>query len=325
MRLILAALAALSLGACSSNGGDGDGGGSGAIDPASLCVSSSCGEKIALLTVPDAENILFAPDGRLFVSGGTNVFEIRREGQGYAATPLSDTGCNYTGLAIRGDVLYANCYSGAQLHAARLTAQPQLQAIHDYGIPAANGLVDGPDNDLYTTNGPIPTGALPDPQVRRLRLDPADPFKVIEDVEWTREGLLGPNGVQRRGRTLYVSNTGQGGLGEIRAYDIGADGSAGPGRQFADLGAIPDDFSFAGDFILAAAYVNGQITLVGPDGTIRQQTDPMSFDSPSQVRLARPPLFAADDILVTEKGIIGDNDSPVGNRLSVFRRKPQTP
>lgn len=325
MRLILAALAALSLGACSSNGGDGDDGGSAMPDPASLCVSSSCGEKIALLTIPDAENILFAPDGRLFVSGGTNVYEITRSGEGYAATPLSEAGCNYTGLAIRGDVLYANCYSGAQLHAARLTAQPRLQSIHDYGIAAPNGLVDGLDHDLYTTNGPIPSTSLPDPQVRRLRLDPADPFTVVEEMEWTREGLLGPNGVQRRGRTLYVSNTGLGTLGEIRAYDIGADGSAGPGRQFADLGAIPDDFSFAGDFILAAAYANGQITLVGPDGTIRQQTDPLSFDSPSQVALARPPLFAAGDILVTEKGVIGDNDSPIGNRLSLFRRTSQTP
>jgi len=325
MRLILAALAALSLGGCSSNGGDGDGGDSGAIDPASLCVSSSCGEKIALLTVPDAENILFAPDGRLFVSGGTNVFEIRRDGEGYAATPLSEAGCNYTGLAIRGEVLYANCYSGAQLHAARLTAQPQLQSIHDYGIAAPNGLVDGPDHDLYTANGPIPVGSLPDPTVVRLQIDPQDPFKVIDETVWTTEGLLGPNGVQRRGRTLYVSNTGQGGLGEIRAYDIGADGSAGPGRQFASFNGFPDDFSLVGDSILATQFFNGQISLIGPNGQQLAQTDPMSFDSPSQVRLARPPLFAADDILVTEKGIIGDNDSPVGNRLSVFRRKPQTP
>ena len=48
-------------------------------------------------------------------------------------------------------------------------------------------------------------------------------------------------------------------------------------------------------------------------------TDAMSFESPSQVSLGQPPLFAATDVLVTEKGLIGENDSTNGNVLSVFR------
>ncbi|MFP5304559.1 MAG: hypothetical protein ACLGI7_01890, partial [Gammaproteobacteria bacterium] len=101
-------------------GGDGDdGGGTPPPSPAELCVQSSCGSKAALVAVPDAENLLFTPDGRLFVSGGTNVFEIVAAGDGYTAYAIHDGACNFTGLALRGDVLYANCFDG-RLFAARL-------------------------------------------------------------------------------------------------------------------------------------------------------------------------------------------------------------
>lgn len=293
------------------------------VDPAALCVDSRCGEKTVLLTVPSAENILFADDGRLFVSGGTNVFEITRDGDAYAATPLYEGSCNFTGLAIVGDVLYANCFDG-RLYAARIDAHPSLQPIHDLDLAAPNGLAAGPDGALYLANGPLPTAALPDPKIVRVTLDPADPFSVTGQSDWTRAGLLAPNGLQIHDGAVYVSNSGLGGLGEIRRYPIGADGSAGDGTQFASLLTVPDDFSFVGDAVLAAYFATGQIALIGADGAVQSTTALLSFSFPSQVKHGRPPLFANDDLLVTEKGLLGDNVSPIGNRLSVFRRKTGT-
>ncbi len=318
--------AVLLLAGCSSDGSDGSGddGRNGTVDPATLCVESSCGEKTVLLTIPDAENLLFSADGRLFVSGGTNVFEITRNGTEWVAMPLLDGSCNFTGLAIQRNTLYANCFD-KQLYAARLTAQPRLQPIHTYDIAAPNGLTDGPDNTLFLANGPLATNALPNPQVRRLKLDDLDPMKVVTDEVWTRQGLLAPNGVQRSGNTIYVSNSGLGGLAEIRAYDIQPDGSAGAGRQVASLLTVPDDFSIVRDSFLVAGFGTSQISLVGADGNVVSSTSLLSFSFPSQVRVGQPPLFAPTDILVTEKGILGDNVSPIGNRLSVFRRKATTP
>lgn len=322
-RIGIAMVAAMLLAGCGGNSGSSGTGDTG-VRPEDLCVSNDCGEKTVLLTIPDAENLLFSGDGRLFVSGGTNVYEVTRNGTEWVATPLYDGSCNFTGLAIRGDVLYANCFDG-NLYAARLTAQPQLQAIHAHAVAAPNGLVDGPDHDLFLANGPFSPTSLPNPQIRRLVLDPSDPMKVLSDEVWTRQGLLGPNGVQRRDRTLYVTNTGLGGLHEIRGYPINADGSAGAGFQVASLLELPDDFSVIGDSFLVAGFLTGRIYLIGPDGTVRSNTNLLGFSFPSQVRVARPPLFAATDILVTEKGILGDNASPIGNLLSVFRRKSQTP
>lgn len=293
------------------------------VDPASLCVDSSCGEKTVLLEIPDAENLLFSPDGRLFVSGGLNVYEISRDGDAYQARPLLDGSDNFTGLALRSDVLYANGFSGT-LYAARLNANPSLRPIHELGLSSANGLASGPDGALYAVNGPAALAS----KIVRLRLDPADPFRVLEQSDWLRFAPGGsfPNGLQIRGHTLYYSESAPTALGRIRKLEIGRDGQPGTAETVASLGSsLPDDFSLVGDAILAAYFTDGRIGLFGADGTRLAQTGLGSFQSPSQVRLGQPPLFASTDLLVTEKGLLGDNSSRIGNVLSVFRRKASPP
>jgi len=291
-----------------------------------LCVSNACGQVIDIATIPDAENTLTTPDGRVFVSGGTGVFEIQRSSEGYSAVPVNDAACNFTGLAQRGDVLYANCFDG-RLYAARLTASPRLQAIHDYGLAAPNGLATGPEGALYLTNGPLATSALPDPKIVRVVLDPADPFKVLSQEVWLASGLTAPNGIAIRDREIYITDSSlmPPALGRIERILIGSDGLPGERQVIASLPSIPDDLSVVGEGLLVSLIAQGSVALVGFDGTVLQQTDPLGLAFPSSVRLTHGPLFAPGDVLITQKGIIGDTSSPYGNRLSVLRVKAAAP
>ncbi|MGH8539486.1 MAG: hypothetical protein ACRETW_03165 [Stenotrophobium sp.] len=320
-RIAAAILCAALLDAC--GGSTGADAAAASVDPSTLCVASGCGTKTQLLDIPSAENTLFTPDGRLFVSGGTNVFEVTRESAGWHATPIYAGSCNFTGLAQRGDVLYAACFDG-NLYAARLTDQPPaLKAIHALGMAAPNGVTLGPGGEMYIVNGPLASNTLPDPKIVRLRFDPADPMHVTEQVDWLTSGLLGPNGLQRRGDTLLVSDSDVAtiSLGQLKTVQILPDGSAGTPQVFATFPSIPDDLQPVGNDVLQAFYSNGQIALIGADGSLISQTDPLSFQNPSSVKTGQPPLFAPDDLVVTEKGIVGLPPTPgYGSKLSVFRR-----
>lgn len=329
LRISLCSIALL-LGACSSNG-DGGSGGDAPVEPvraADLCVSSSCGTATRLLDIPGGENLLFGADGRLFVSGGEQVYEVRRAGDQFSATPLAEPACAFHGLAIRGSVLYASCASGA-LYAGRLDAPPlQLQPIFQMtGMCIANGTAVGADGNLYVVDEPLgatPGTCLPpDPKIVRLTLDPADPMHVLSQETWLQGSALGqlhlgldttlrfPNGLVSEGSRFYATDG-----GSVFSVDLQADGMPGPVTPLFFEPTAHDDLGLVSDGLLVTDFVGGRILLLSREGALLQQTDPLVFTTPSTARLGQPPMFERDDILVTEQGTAGLG----GNRLTLFRR-----
>lgn len=321
MRPLPLVLAAVTLLAGCTSGGDSDPQ-STAADPASLCVASACGVKTQLLDIPSAENTLFTSDGRLFVTGSDSVYEVTKDASGWHATSLATTKANFTGLAQRGNVVYAAAFDG-NLYAARISdTPPAFKAIHALGMSSANGMTSGPDGALYIVNGPL-GASIPAPKIVRLRFDSSDPMKVTEQVDWLTGNLYFPNGLQRRGNTLVVSDSDalNVAIGAIKSIEIKADGSAGTPQLIGNFPSLPDDLGLIGDNVLAAFYSNGQIGLINASGTLVLQTDLLSFENPSSVKQGQPPMFAPDDLVVTEKGLIVLPPIPgYGSKLSVFRR-----
>jgi len=283
------------------------------------CISTACGSKTAQIIIPDAENILFTPDHRLFVSGGENVYEITQNPDAsYTATPLAATNCNFTGLAQRGNTLYAACGDNS-LYAADITGTPALSVIYTFtGIAGlANGMAIGPQGELYLADGP--TG-VQNPQIFQVKFDPNDPLAVISQDVWlsNTDGLVSPNGlafsaVEGENR-LYLTNSPQ-----VQSVKINPDGSPGTLTTIATLPTIAlDDLSLADDVLLVTDFTNSLVYRIALDGTIEQTSQPGDYASPSSVQRVQGPNFPENAVLITEKGVLGDTQSTVGNVLSLL-------
>lgn len=284
------------------------------------CFADACGEKVTIANIGDAENLLFTSSGRLFVSGGERLTEITRTAAGdYLSTDVSVASCNFTGLAVIQSTLFAACFDGS-LWAGSLNAVPMRvsRVATIAGVNAGNGLVDGPDGtSLFLVNGPSGNPA----KIVRIRLNPQAITQVASAADWLTSGLSFPNGLQRKGNTLFFSDSDAGSLGRLKSVPILADGNAGAVSNLAAFNSLPDDFSFIENDFAVSFFSSGQIARLSATGQTLQSTGMNRFESPSQVRIARAPLFRDGDLLVTEKGVIGDNNSTVGNRLTLYRTR----
>jgi hypothetical protein len=330
LQLFTCALAVWMLSACGGDDAGSSGGGSTQsagteVAATQACFENACAEITPLVDIPDAENLIFSADGRLFVSGGTNVFEITKSGTTFAAAPLAAQDCNFTGLTIARSTLYANCGDGS-LWAGSLSTRPMsIKRIFQMtGVALANGLVDGPDGrSLYLADGPLPTSSLPSPKLVKLTLDATDPMTVLTQATWLDLAGRFPNGVQRKGNFVYFTESQLPNLGQLSAVQIRTDGSAGTVSRIASLSTIPDDFSILADGFAVTYFVTGQVVRLGLGGQVVSQFSEGTFTTgTSQARQGVPPMFSATDLLVTEKGLLGESFTPIGNRLTLVKKIP---
>ncbi len=334
-RTEVAIVLALLLTACAGGGdgtGSGTGGGTTSVDSSTLCVSSSCGDRTVLLDIPAAENQIFTPDGRLFISAGSGLYEITKDGNGAFAAGLITDECGFTGMAIIGDILYVNCGTGA-FYAARLEPTLQLQQIFTIeGMCISNGMAAGPDGNLYVVDEPLnvnpPANCVPpDPKIVRLNVDPADPFHILGQEVWVQGSPAGllflglnnvlrfPNGLVSQGNRFFGTDG-----GSVYRVDMMPDGSAGKVELLFWEATAHDDLGLAGDALVVTDFFKGRIFLLSQEGELLQETNPALFEFPSSARLGRAPMFEPTDVIVTETGVLGDQSLPL-DHLSVFRRR----
>lgn len=287
------------------------------------CFNNSCAQLETLLTVPDAENMIFSDTGRLFVSGGQAVIEVVRTGNDFTSNTVSESVCNFTGLAIARNTLYANCGDGT-LWAGSLNSNPmRISPIFNYnGMALANGLTASADGkSLYAVDGPLSTTTLPSPKIVRLSVSSNNPLTIDTQTTWLDLAGRFPNGIQRSGNLLYFTDSEIPSLGRLNVVQIRNDGSAGMPAVLATLQSLPDDFSILADGFAVSYFVTGQVIKLDFQGNEVDGFDPFTFSTgTSQVLQGRPPLFSSTDLLVTEKGLLGEQNLPVGNKLTVVRK-----
>jgi xylono-1,5-lactonase len=180
-------------------------------------------------------------------------------------------------------------------------------------IPGATGF-----NDLTTDRaGRIYVGSL---AFRVFGGDPPKPGHLhVIDLDGTMrtlsDGVMLTNGLgfSPDGRRLYHSDAR---APLVRVYDVAADGSVGPWRKFADLGAdgVPDGLKVASDgSVWVADAHGGRVVVFNADGTHR-------LDMPVPLPMVTSLCFGGDDLrdlyIVT-----GSRGGPSENCGSIFRTR----
>lgn len=304
---LIAGLSALLLGGCGSSSMPAPvQAGSSAT---AVCFDSRCGTPKQIVDLPDLENLHPASNGRLFVSGQQNLYEILADGAGgYRAQPLfaGNQGCS--GLAESQGLLYLLCQgspaSGGTDFSGLFVLElgnPQASPQHLYtltGMTLPNGLVAGPGHTLYVTDGPVAA----EPKIVRLQLDPADLRRVLRQDTWLTTFPEFPNGLALLGGSLYTTLYNPGtATGHVARVDIQPDGTAAaPVLLFAS--GIMDDLNATTDHrLLVTDWQKNRLFEMTPEGRQLRTTDEGSFAQPSSVDIGGPPLFAKPVALVTER------------------------
>ncbi len=256
--------------------------------------------------IPDAENLFFTPEGRLFVSGGENVFEIVVQADGnYQKLDMFHEDCLVEGITQRDGYIYGVCSKtkGAELLDSYLIAG-KIETLApdqvDTNLPAQhptikmeaisplseilipNGIVVDSKGDLYIAD-------YGSPKIFKVAL--IDPTTVAQISVWARRPNTLFNGLKWHDNQLYFS--GQSGItsGIVGKIEQLEDGSAGePEILFKRQQAVLDDILPYKGGLLITDYLKGSI-LFWKEGEVQAETPRETFFAPSAVALARSPMF----------------------------------
>lgn len=286
--------------------------------------------------IPEAENLFFTENGRLFVSGGTNVFEIiQRQDGSYTKLNTFHEACTIEGITHVDNYLYAVCsitnekstYGDSYLVAGEITPQIPDESVaaaspdHPYmslhiigslqknAVP--NGLEEGSEGELYVSYSG--TG-----DIMRIRLSAPQTLANVE--KWSTRKINFVNGLEWVGDDLYFTGMKDKSLASVFGrIHKNADGSASePEILYERPYTLLDDITRYKDGILISDYMHGSL-LYWREGYPVQESARDIFFSPTSVAVGRTPMFADDALLVTEKGIIFKVDKNGGDRLSQFK------
>ena len=124
-------------------------------------------------------------------------------------------------------------------------------------------------------------------------------------------GVRNPNGIKWHDDRLYVTDWGQ-----VKTFDLlEADSKA---KVLYSRLTVFDDLLVHCEHLLVTDFFAGTVIAMNFSGQHIYETPPTWMPGASSVLVARAPLFSRPGLLVTERGILLEPDSEIGNQLSFF-------
>lgn len=299
--------------------------------------------------ITDAENIFLTDSGRLFMTGGTHIYEYTKDDG--VQIVFEDSAAYHMGIAQIENYVYVislvtkekvdfafdsakygdekfmrlfleyftNAITRKTLLRADLNLSPlQFETVYtfqDTVIP--NGMAADQDGNLYVAD----LSYLPVGGITKLTLSSDDASPNIVEKKWLTpaQDALAANGIVIRDQTLFFTDMDLFGLKSyVKKVDI-IDGMPGPVETITEIPSFVDDFAlcnFKGtEGLVVADLIRSRLVFVDINAKTKFPIAQRStLEMPSAVACSCG-MFDDDVILVTEKGNIFDPDSDVGNAL----------
>lgn len=302
----------------------------------------------------DAENTVFSADGRLFCTGGANIYEITRPGGPNSTTPLHAEAlaepAYYLGMVVVSNWLVAlrsegpGCKSGRNsLVAAELmpgVAPVFTEVAEVTNASLSNGMALHAASRCIFITDTAPLQLLPaGGQVLRMCLRPGTPAPGVPPAfgpvfNWGANDTKHPNGLKIFNDTMFLATTES---LPSRMYHVTVlpDGSRGAAKDeilretwFDDLNLVFHPHrslplmpvaDYSGGVILWYDVYAANPTIVWEMPLAR---DWLGLDrmNPSSVLQGQPPMFDRSELIITDKGIVCL--SGAGDQLVVFSVNP---
>jgi hypothetical protein len=299
------------------------------MQPMTLETSTDAKKVISL--VPEAENLLFTSDGRLFVSGHDGLYQVDLDGLApprripfafdMNSSPSLKNEAFFLGLAQVGHFVYASCTQSPMdsdspryimfmdITQSPLKLTPILKAENE-GI--FNGMAADDEGNLYLAD----SGRIRIPKPGRImKLKLSSPTTVAELTEWLPSEGARPNGIKIDGDMLYFSEEPllflfTIGDSHVKKVQINTDGTAGsPINIFTTTsGKLLDDIELVQDGLLAtqsrllnphSRKVNKILHISESGERLHESELPLAL--PSAVTLVPEAGSEPPDLIVTER------------------------
>lgn len=289
---------------------------------------TGCLNKSKLVELPDAENQLITTQGRYFVSGANSVFEIENV-DGQFQNKAFGPKCNYAGLAQYKNYLLANCMEVklinakkqmfyAELVEGQLPEFELLADLSELSIP--NGLTV---KQVGETTGELLIGNsnyFGAGSISKLTIEEVDgTLSAVElntDYLAANQNVNGANGVRMLGNTLYFTDFSPSSLrSRVGKVEFDEYGDPQEVEILRDKVAIYDDLIPMCGGVLVADYLNGRLVFINKEGDDYKSTS-QEFPGASSVMLVSNGMFAENTLLITEKGILLETGTTIGNQVS---------
>ena len=266
--------------------------------------------------VPDAENIFYTNNGRLFVTGSRTLSEIIFDGQGgYNIQLVAESDCAHTGIAEAHGWLFTNCsITFGEQRLVAFDLNNNLNRVEVGTLPGlfiANGLVTLPNKtELLAAD----SNYLGQGSIAKITLSLINNTPVISgyDKDWlsAQNGINLPNGIRIKDNYLYVTNS-----PSVLRYLITDDGIPLTSEVLYEQSGfvVFDDLLPYCDGVIFTDFLAGQLVFIDQYNNITRSD--RAFASPSALVQSQLPLFPNNQLIVTEKGLILETESTNGNRV----------